>query len=197
MVRFITLCTVYSRKKIKIHMTEAKLKAEFYKELSAPDMELLWEQLKEEGYVDEVCRGPMEWSEFKEVADRWAEYQRRLEGRVKPPGRSSARTRRDDFVEIELTELEKEHAAALAPYLTRRAALLPQVRGFREEKLGGGTLDPEQVPTYLRRELSHLPSQEYEDLEWALEQAPLYLDDFEMEELEDLVGDFRIEARRL
>ena len=85
--------------------------------------------------------------------------------------------------------LEAEHAKALAPYLAKRAAFLPEVCRFREEKLAGHTLETtEQIVAYLRREMGYLPKEEYEDLEWALTQIPSHLDADEEEELKDLVG---------
>lgn len=168
-------------------MNKVELRTRFDKEISAPDKELLWEQLEEYKYVADACIETGGWAEFKEEADKLARWQWRMLKRAKLPGR----TPRDPFyIESELTDLEREHAAALAPYLAKRAALLPEVRAFREEKLGGDTLEPEQeqITAFLRTELGHLFSDENSDLEFALKQVPSYLDGDEIDELMDLVG---------
>ena len=117
-----------------------------------------------------------------------AEGRGTIDKAAKPHGRTRQDLLADVLVvEVKLTDLEAEHAAALEPYLAKRAALLPEVRAFREKKLGGGTLRSEQIPIYLRNELEYLSSEDYPDLEWALGQVPSYLDDND-EELKDLVG---------
>lgn len=182
---------MYAISRTKVHeVNTAELRARFDKEINAPDKKLLWEELQADGYVGDVLQDESGWEEFKERACRVADRQRKLLGRAKPIGRVP----RDSFdyvfppINFELTDLEAEHAAALAPYLAQRASLLPEVRDFREEKLGGGTLDTEQVAPFLRREFAHLPREEYADLEWALEQVPSYFDGNEEEELKDLIG---------
>ena len=86
---------------------------------------------------------------------------------------------------MELNDSERAHAAALAPYLAKRAALLPEVRGFREGK--GGVLAPGDVVEFLRDELGwRAHSKEYPGLAWDLEQVSSELPD--VEELKDLVG---------
>jgi hypothetical protein len=89
-----------------------------------------------------------------------------------------------------------EHAAALAPYLAKRAALLPEIRSFREEKLGGGTLKPDHIVDFLRNELSRFPLEKNAHGKRALEQVPSYLDGDQMEELKDLVGGWEIRGQK-
>ncbi len=169
-------------------MDEAQLKARYDREIGAPDKELLWEWLKVDNYVSEVCQDGARWSYFKARAQRLAEWQRKLLRRTKPPGRTRQDLSADDLVVgVELTNLEAEHAKALAPYLAKRAGRLTEVNAFREKNLDGGTLRPEQVPGYLRDALKCFSSEDYPDLEWSLGQVPSYLDDSD-EELKDLIG---------
>ena len=60
--------------------------------------------------------------------------------------------KRKEFVEIELDERERGHAEALRHYLVRQAAMLPEVQQFRDEKLRGDLLTPEQAENFLRAE---------------------------------------------
>lgn len=174
-------------------MTEAGLRTRFDREISAPDKELLWRELKKRRYVTDMCSGELEWKDFEAEAQSLGEYQRQILGRTKPPGRTPNLL---PYIDVRLTDLEAEHAATLVPYLAKRAALLPEVRNFREDKLNGGTLEPEyeQIAAFLRSELTYLSSEQYADLEWALEQVPSYLDADEVEELRDLLGGWQNRA---
>jgi len=168
-------------------MTEAELRAKYDREVSLADerlRELVWKILKETNYVDDVCAGPSGWAEFKEEADRWADQVRQSLGNVKPPGRASNLR----YTNVSLTDLEAEHAAALASYLTRQAACLPEVRTFRDEKLRGSTLEPEQVVAFLRRELTHLRLKEYADLRGDLGGDAPNLALGKEDDLKDLLG---------
>ena len=163
---------------------ETELRARFDREVSAPNQELLWAWLKQDHYVADACLGESGWSELKEAALRLADRQRETLRWSESTGRSQ------DLpdVHVPLTDLELEHAAALAPYLAKRAALLPEVRGFRREKLDGGTLEPGQIITFLRNELWRLPLEEYPHVKRALEQVSTYLDGDRVEELKVLIG---------
>src|SRR5919112_2058284 len=129
-------------------MNEVELRRRFDKEVGAPDKELLWKWLKEDRYVSEVCRGEAVWGEFKAEADRLAERQWQMSGRVKPPGRA-ART----VVDVDLDAYEKECAETVSLYLAKKAASLPEVRRFRQERLGGKLLTTEEAEEFLREEL--------------------------------------------
>jgi hypothetical protein len=129
-------------------MNEVQLRRKFDKEVSAPDKERLWEWLKEDHYVSEVCRGISGWEEFKGEADRLAKRQWQVSGRLKPPGRA-ART----IVDVELDYYEKECAQTASLYLAKKAASRPEVRRFRQERLGGKLLTTEEAEEFLREEL--------------------------------------------
>jgi len=167
-------------------MEEAELRARFDREVSSPNREALWKILKRERLVSDVCGGEISWEDFQEEALVGADLQRETLQRTKPPGRPPSR--HYDEVEISLTDSEAEHAAALAPHLAKQAALSPEVRAFREEKLGGNALEPEWVVAFLQRELRHLPPQAYAELEPYLEEAHIDLVVGEDDKLKDLVG---------
>jgi hypothetical protein len=129
-------------------MNEVELKRKFDKEVGAPDKELLWKWLKEDRYVSEVCGGESGWEEFKDEADRLAKRQWQMSGRVKPPGRAARTT-----VDVDLDSYEKECAETVSLYLAKKAASSPEVRHFRQERLGGKLLTTEEVEEFLRGEL--------------------------------------------
>jgi hypothetical protein len=130
-------------------MNEVELRRKFDKEVGALDKELLWKWLKEDRYVSEVCRGDAEWKEFREEADRLAKRQWQMSGRLKPRGRAAQAA-----VNIDLDDYEKECAEVASLYLAKKAASLPEVRRFRQERLGGKLLTTtEEVEEFLRGEL--------------------------------------------
>ena len=94
---------------------------------------------------------------------------------------------RKEFVEIELDEREARHAEALRHYLVRRAATLPEVRQFRDERLGGNVLASEQAEEFLRaEELEGVSEEELsEDSSYASSYA-VHLDGLSREELKSL-----------
>lgn len=175
-----------AKKQTKVHnVTVEKLKARYDKEVSAPDKKLLWQWLEIDHFVSEVLKGILSWEDFMDEARRTADRQREMLRRAKPSGRSG----NPRNVSFELTSLEAEHAAVLIPYLAKRAALLPEVRDFRQEKLGGGTLKPEEVVTFLLGELDQYGFlEEQPSLKWELEQDCFNLRTYEAEDLKDFVG---------
>ena len=86
--------------------------------------------------------------EFKGEAERLAKRQWQVSGRLKPPGRA-ART----IVDVNLDYYEKECAETASLYLAKKAASLPEVRRFRQERLGGKLLTTEEAEEFLREEL--------------------------------------------
>jgi hypothetical protein len=169
---------------VELKVTEDELWARFDKALSAPNKELLWQWLKQDQCVTDVCSGRSEWNEFKDAALRLANRQRE----TLRWGDSMSRSREVPDVHVPLTDLEQEHAAALRPYLAKRAALLPDVRGFRKEKLGGEILNPDQIIAFLRKELSYLPAQQYAVVQPSLKQILSHSGGISAEELKDLVA---------
>ena len=162
-------------------MNEVTLRRKFDKEVSAPDKELLWKWLKEDRYVSEVCRGISGWREFKDEADRLAKRQWQMSGRVKPPGRA-ART----IVDVDLDSYENECAETVSLYLAKKAASLPEVRRFRQERLGGKLLTTEETEEFLREELKgdvpdDRPLSELEEM-WIA-----YLSHMDLEELLEFI----------
>jgi len=75
-------------------------------------------------------------------------YWRLGRGHAKPVGRS-ARTAMD----VELSDYEKECAETASLYLAKKAGSLPEVRRFRQERLGGKLLTTEEAEEFLRDEL--------------------------------------------
>src|SRR5215208_5105620 len=141
-------CVRHNAGRCTQEMNEVELRRKFDKEVGAPDKELLWKWLKEDHYVSDVCSGGSDWEEFKEEADRLAKRQWQVSGHIKPPGRA-ART----SVEVELEYYEKECAQTASLYLAKKAASLPEVGRFRQERLGGKLLTTEEAEESLRREL--------------------------------------------
>jgi hypothetical protein len=160
-------------------MNEVELRRRFDKEVSAPNKELLWKWLKEDHYVSEVCSGVSGWEEFKAEAGRLANRQWQMFGRVKPPGRAA-----QPIVDVDLDDYEKECAEVASLYLAKKASSLPEVRRFRQERLGGRVLTTEEAKEFLKREeLSDLsgldPREEDSYISW--------VNDMSAEELADLV----------
>jgi hypothetical protein len=165
-------------------VTGNELRARFDREISAPNAELLWAWLEQDRYVADVCSGKSGWKEFEDAALRLANRQRE----TLRWGDSTSRSREVSDVHVPLTHLELEHAAALRPYLARRASLLSEVRDFREAKLGGENLKPDQVLDFLRKELRRLPAEEYTEVQQALRQVPSNVDGEKVEELKALLA---------
>lgn len=163
-------------------MNQAKLRARFDREVDAPDKDLLWRWLEQREHVQRVCSGQESWEDFEFEASLLADHQRDMLGMANSPGR----TKLPRYTDVSLTSLEEEHAAAFAAYLVRQAMFSTEVTRFRQKKLSNGTLEPEQVPDFLREELRYLPLEERTGLKWVWEEP---LDPvFEEEKLKDLVG---------
>ncbi len=160
-------------------MNEVELRRRFDKEVSAPNTELLWKWLKEDHYVSDVCSGVSGWEEFKAEAGRLANRQWQISGRVKPPGRAA-----QPIVDVDLDDYEKECAEVASLYLAKKASSLPEVRRFRQERLGGRVLTTEEAKEFLKREeLSDLSGLEPRHKDSYIS----WVNDMSAEELADLV----------
>jgi hypothetical protein len=160
-------------------MNEVELRRRFDKEVSAPNKELLWKWLKEDHYVSEVCSGVSGWEEFKAEAGRLANRHWQSSGRVKPPGRAA-----QTIVDVDLDDYEKECAEVASLYLAKKASSLPEVRRFRQQRLGGRVLTTEEAKEFLKREeLSDLSGLEPRHKDSYIS----WVNDMSAEELADLV----------
>src|SRR5829696_1270513 len=69
-------------------------------------------------------------------------------GHAKPPGRVA-----QQIVDVDLDDYERHCAETASLYLAKKAASLPEVRRFKQERLGGKLLTTEEVDEFLRGEL--------------------------------------------
>jgi hypothetical protein len=69
-------------------------------------------------------------------------------GHAKPPGRVA-----QQIVDVDLDDYERQCAETASLYLAKKAASLPAVRRFRQERLGGKLLTTEEAEEFLRGEL--------------------------------------------
>ena len=73
-------------------------------------------------------------------------------GHAKPPGRVA-----QQIVDVDLDDYERQCAETASLYLAKKAASLPAVRRFRQERLGGKLLTTEEAKEFLKgEELSDL-----------------------------------------
>lgn len=135
-------------------MGEAEVKAELrgLLDVTGNDFDAIW-QFLERGYYEELFMALAEpetaASDLKAlVEDRGVlDLARSVGGRSKPQGRGRAET-----VEVALAEHEQKYVEFLCWYLAERAEELDEVRRFRKQELGGGTLTKEQALERLRHE---------------------------------------------
>src|SRR5215213_2345508 len=163
-----------------------ELRVELQKELGKAAISgPVWEQLEEDGHVENYLDRLVQSEDVKGEAGRLLRYSEKVikqgGGRPRPPTRK-------ELVEIELDEGERAHAEALRHYLVRQAATLPEVRQFRDERLGGNVLVSERAEEFLRaEELEGLSEEELnEDPSYASSYA-VHLDGLSREELKGLV----------
>ena len=177
-------------------VNEAVLRARWEERVTTKNQKVLdelWQDLKDERYVDDALSEPEIWLEdLVQEAETRLKYWRLGGGRKKPVGRS-ARTP----VEVELDRYEKECAEIVSLYLAKKAASSPKVRRFRQERLGGKLLTTEEAEEFLRRELQreepgdlHSPS----ELEWSWSD---FVDDMDLEEVLESVVPINLSAAGL
>jgi hypothetical protein len=171
-------------------MNEAEARTKYFTTESAPNQELIWEQLVRDRWVSDLCKGEVSWEDLIHEADRFVDHQRKLLNTSKPSGRSP----RPLTYTVELSDLESEYASAIGLYLAKQAASLPKVRRFRRRTWGGGTLSPEQIVTFLKHAsfrkhaLKHLEHTEYATITARAEEAYAVFHIGEEDLFKDLVG---------
>jgi hypothetical protein len=133
-------------------MNEAELRVRWEERLTTKNenvLEELWQDLEDEHYVDDALREPERGlKDLVDAAETRLKYWRIGRGQEKPIGRSAYRT-----VEVELEPYEKECAETVSLYLAKKAASLPEVGRFRQQRLGGRVLTTEEAKAFLKRDI--------------------------------------------
>jgi hypothetical protein len=133
-------------------MDKAELRGLWEERVSLKDkgvLDAIWQEFEESGDVDYALNEPETGLEDLVLdTENRLKYWRLGRGYAKPVGRS-ARTP----VEVELSDYEKQCAGTASLYLAKKAASLPAVRRFRQERLGGKLLTTEEAEEFLREEL--------------------------------------------
>src|SRR5215212_4962135 len=134
-------------------MNKAELRVRWEERVSTADkgvLDKLWQDLTEQysDYIDDALRDSRIIADLVDLAEDRIEYWRLESQRGKPRGRTA-----QTIVEVELDYYEKECAETASLYLVKKAASLPEVRCFRQERLGGKLLTTEEAEEFLRGEL--------------------------------------------
>ena len=131
-------------------MNEYKMRVRLAKALGLEDVpELIWEDLKEEGYIDKVMEVPsVEWEDLLHDTRRSLKFFRAgAEGKTaakRVPAESEPVVPAALFQENELNR-----ARVVAAALAKRAETELRVRNFRRNVLGGQVLTPEQARAFV------------------------------------------------
>jgi hypothetical protein len=132
-------------------MNKAELRARWEERVSMENkgvLDTVWQDLEDSGDVNYALNEPETGLEDLVLdTENRLRYWRLGRGYAKPVGRS-ART----AVEVDLSDYEKECAETASLYLAKKAASLPKVRRFRQERLGGKLLTTEEAEEFLRGE---------------------------------------------
>ena len=130
-------------------MNKAELRVRWEERVSVQDKEVLdaiWQDFENSGDVDYALNEPETGLEDLVLdAENRLKYWRLGRGYAKPAGRS-ARTP----AVVELSDYEEECAETASLYLAKKAASLPEVRRFRQERFGGKLLTTEEAEEFLR-----------------------------------------------
>lgn len=133
-------------------MNETELRVRWEERVSTKDkgvLDAIWQDFENSGDVDYALNEPETGLEDLVLdTESRLKYWRLGRRYAKPVGRS-ART----VMEVELSDYEKECAETASLYLAKRAASLPEVRRFRQERLGGRVLTTEEAKGFLRDEI--------------------------------------------
>jgi len=134
-----------------------KIRSKLERELRNPFLNPTWERIERSKGFEEFCQGDLEWQALKDLAEEELEYQRNLASAIATQPLPRARARRQEPIEIELEDNERDFTAILAAYLRDHAAQLPVVRQIRKRLLKDLVLSPEkpeQVRAFLQEELA-------------------------------------------
>jgi len=167
-------------------MNKAELRGRWEERVSTKDtgvLDAIWQDFEISGDVDYALHEPETGLEDLVFdTESRLKYWRLGRRYAKPVGRS-ART----AVEVELSDYEKECAGTASLYLAKRAASLPEVRRFRQERLGGRLLTIEEAKGFLIDEiLGDVP----DDLGSLSEVDRLWIEYVRSMSLEELRADF-------
>ncbi len=127
----------------------AALKERVLRVVQAPDGDLLWESLQEHGAVKDYFSdlphdGEAEsWSNFEKKARQLVRDQRRFQ--EKHAGRHAPR----EEILVAVSGHDERMAQAYSALLARQAAADPVVKRFRERRLKGKTLAPNEAKEYM------------------------------------------------
>jgi hypothetical protein len=146
-------------------MNKAELRGRWEERVRMKDkgvLDAIWQDFEDSGDVDYALNEPETGLEDLVLdTENRLKYWRLGRGYAKPVGRSARRA-----VEVELSDYEKECAQTASLYLAKKVASRPEVRRFRQERLGGRLLTTEEAKEFLRREaLSDLSNSDWE-YEW-------------------------------
>jgi hypothetical protein len=134
-----------------------QIRGKLERELGSRFLHPAWERFEGSGGFEDYCREDLDWGDFKGLAEDELEYQRKMIDAIAVQPLPRARIRRQEPIEIELEDREREFTDTLAAYLRDDAVLLPVVRQFRNKMLEDGLLspeEPEQVREFLQDELA-------------------------------------------
>jgi hypothetical protein len=132
-------------------MNKAELRGRWEERVRMKDkgvLDAIWQDFEDSGDVDYALNEPETGLEDLVLdTENRLKYWRLGRGYAKPVGRSARRA-----VEVELSDYEKECAQTASLYLAKKVASRPEVRRFRQERLGGRLLTSEEAKEFLKRE---------------------------------------------
>jgi hypothetical protein len=162
-----------------------KTRSKLERELGSPFLDPTWERIEGSEGFEEFCQEELPWEDLKGLAEDELEYQRKMIDAIATQPLPRARARRQEPIEIELEDSEREFTAALAAYLRDDAALLPVVRQFRRSMLEDRLLSPEE-PEQVREFLQDNLAYDFDYISLDPYYRPEELTD--AEDLKDLIG---------
>jgi hypothetical protein len=163
-----------------------KIRRKLERELGSPFLDPTWERFKKSCGFEEYLEGKSDdWQDVIDLAEEELSYQRNVAAAIGAQPLRRARARRQEPIEIELEDREREFTATLAAYLRDDAAQLPVVRRFRRSLLKNGLLapeEPEQVREFLQDNLASYLNYISLDPTYSPEELT------DAEDLKDLIG---------